>query len=60
MFFCMLLALASQKERKQRLIIHHVLNTIFNEFLPSSLHSSCWMQDAKSRQNIRLLKVCLD
>ena len=60
MFCCMLLALASQKERKQRLIIHHVLNIILIEFLPSSVHSSCWMQYAKSGQNIRLLKVCFD
>ena len=56
----MLLALASQKERKQRLIIHHALNIILSEFLPSSIHSLCWMQDAKSGQNIRLSKVCFD
>ena len=56
MFCCMLLALSSHKERKQRLIIHHVLNIILSEFLPSSVHSSCWMQDAKSRRNIRLSK----
>ena len=59
-FFCMLLALASQKERKQRWIIHHVLNFILNEFLPSFIHSSCWMQDAKFGRNIRLSKVCFD
>ena len=57
---CLLLALASQKERKQRWIIFHVLNFIVNEILPSSIHSSCWMQDAKSAQNIHLSKVCLD
>ena len=60
MFCCMLLALASQKERKQRLIIPHVLNFIIGEFLPSSIHSSCWMQDAESGRNIRLSKVCFD
>ena len=60
MFCCMLLALASQKERKQQWIIHHVLNIILSEFLSSSVHSSCWMQDAKSGQNIRLSKVCFD
>ena len=60
MFCCLLLAMASQKERKQRWIIVHVLNIIINEFLPSSVHSSCWMQDAKSGQNIRLSKVCFD
>ena len=56
MFYCMLLALASQKERKQRLIILHVLNTILDEFLPFYVHSSCWMQDAKFGQNIRALE----
>ena len=60
MFCSMLLTLASEKERKQRLIIHHVLNFILSEFLPSSIHSSCLMQDAKSGQNIRLSKVCFD
>ena len=60
MFCCMLLALDRQKERKQRLIIHHVLNNILSEFLPSSIHSSCWMQEDKSGRNIRLLKVCFD
>ena len=60
MFCCMLLALASQKERKERLIIHHVLNIIISEFLPSSVRSLCWMQDAKSGKNIRLSKVCFD
>ena len=56
----MLLALASQKERKQQWIIHHVLNIILSDFVPSSIHSSCWMQDAKCRQNIQLSKVCFD
>ena len=56
----MLLALASQKERKQRLIILHVLNIILSEFLPYYVHSSCEMQDAKFRQNIWLSKVCFD
>ena len=60
MFCCLLLALASQKERKQRWIIFHVLNFIITEFLPSSVHSSCWMQDAKPGRNIRLSKACLD
>ena len=59
-FCCLLLALASQKERKRRWIIVHVLNFIFSEFLPSSVHSSCWMQDAESGRNIRLSKVCFD
>ena len=59
-FCCLLLALASQKERKQRWIIVHVLNFIFSEFLPSSTHSSCWMQDAESGRNIRVSKVCFD
>ena len=56
----MLLTLASQKERKQRWIIHHVLNFILSEFLPSSIHSSCWMQDVRCGRNIRLSKVCFD
>ena len=55
----MLLALASKKEIKQQLIILHVLNITLSEFLPYCVHSSCWMQDAKSGQNIRLSKVCL-
>ena len=33
MFLCMPLALASLKERKQRLIIVHVWNIIFSDFL---------------------------
>ena len=60
MFCCLLVELASQKERKQRWIIFHVLNIILNEFLHSSIHSSCWMQDAKSGRNIQLSKVCFD
>ena len=60
MFCCLLLALASQKEGKQRWIIFHVLNFIVSEFLPSSIHTSCWMQDTKSGRNIWLSKVCFD
>ena len=60
MFCFMLLALASQNERKQQLIILHLLNIILSEFLPSYVHSSCWMQDAKSMHNIWLSKVCFD
>ena len=60
MFCCLLVALASQKERKQRRIIFHVLNFILSDFLPFSIHSSCWMQDAKSGQNIQLSKVSFD
>ena len=43
MFCCLLLALASQKERKQRWIIFHVLNIIISEFLPFLfiLHVGC-------------------
>ena len=52
--------LAIQKERKKRLIIYHVLNIILSEFLPSYVHSLCWMQDARSGQNIQLSKVCFD
>ena len=37
-----------------------MLNFILNEFLPFSLHSLCWMQDAKSGRNIRLSKLCFD
>ena len=60
MFCYLLLALASQKERNQRWIIFNVLNIILSEFLPSYVHSSCWMQDAKSGRNIQLSKVCFD
>ena len=38
-FHCMPQALASQKERKQLLIILFVWNTILSEFLPFSVHS---------------------
>ena len=48
-FHCVPLALASQKERRQRLII-------FSKFLLFSIHLSCWMQDAKSRGNVWALK----
>ena len=58
-FCCLLLALASKKERKRQWIIVHVLNFILSKFLPFSIHSSCWMQDAKSGRNIRLSKVSL-
>ena len=37
-----------------------MLNIIIREYLPSYVHSSCWMQDAKSERTIRLLKVCFD
>ena len=60
MFCCLLLELARQKEGKHRRIIFHVLNFIVSEFLPSSIHTSCWMQDAKSGRNIRLSKACFD
>ena len=60
MFCSMLLPLATQKERKQRLIIHHVLNIILGEFHPSSVHSSNSMQDSKCGQNILLSNVCFD
>ena len=46
MILCLSLSLASQKERRQKLIIFHVQNTIFSEFLLFSFHSLCWMQDA--------------
>ena len=56
MFLCLPLALASQKERRQRLIILHVWNIIFSEFLLFTFHSSWWMQDAKSGQNVQALE----
>ena len=56
MFFCLPLTLASQSERRQRLIILHVCNIIFNEFLLFSFHSFCWMQDSKLGQNLRTLE----
>ena len=52
MFHCVHLPLASQKERRQWWIIFHVQNIIFSEFIFFSYHSSCWMQDAKSGQNV--------
>ena len=41
MFHCVLLALASQKERRQRLIILHIWNTFFSDFILSSIYSLC-------------------
>ena len=56
MFHCRLLALSSQKEIRQQLIILYVWNIIFCEFLPFSFHSLGWMQDAKSGKNVRALE----
>ena len=50
------LALASQKERRQKFIILHVWNIIFRDFLFFSFHFLCWMQKAKSMQNVHALK----
>ena len=56
MFYCVPLALASQKERRQLLIIPHVWNIIFSEFLFFSFHSSCLMQDTKFKGNVWALE----
>ena len=56
MFDCVPLAFASQKERRQRLTILHVWNTIFGEFLLFSFHSLCWMQNAWPGQNVGALE----
>ena len=55
-FHCVLLALAIQKEKTQRLIIIRVWNTFLSEFLLFSIHSLCWKQDVKSGQNIQALE----
>ena len=55
MFLSVPLVLANQKETRQRLIILHVWNIIFSEFLFFSFHSSRWMQYAKSKKNIQAL-----
>ena len=60
MFHCLLLALASQKERRCQLIILCLWNIIFSEFLLFSIHSLCQMQDGKSGEIYELLKVCFD
>ena len=41
MFHYVLVVFASQKERRQQLIILHVRNIIFTMFLLFSFHSSC-------------------
>ena len=56
MFNCRLLALCSQKERRQQLIILYVRNITFCEFLFFSFHSLRWMQDAKSEKNVQALE----
>ena len=56
MFHCVLLTLASQKTRRQRLIIFCAWNTILSKFLLFSIHSSCWMQDAKLGKNVQVLE----
>ena len=56
MFHCVPIELASQKERRWRLIIPYVWNIIFSEFLLFCFHYSCWMQDPKSGQNVQALK----
>ena len=49
MFLCVPLALASPKERSQQLII-------FGKFLLFSFHSSRWLQDSKSGQNVQAME----
>ena len=45
------------RDGRKAMIDHsYVLNIILNDFLLFSIHSSCWMQDAKSEQNIWALK----
>ena len=56
MFCCVPLALASQKERRQQLIILHVQNINLNEFRIFSFHSSFWMHDAKFGRNLQALE----
>ena len=36
-----------------------MLNIILSEFLPSSIHSLCWMQDTKSGRNVRISRYVL-
>ena len=55
MFLCVPLALASQKERRQQLIIFHVWNIIFSEFILFSSLAKC-----KEGKIYRLLKVYFD
>ena len=46
-FYCVLLELVSHKERSHRLTI-----LIMEHNLLFSIHSSCWMQKAKSGKNV--------
>ena len=59
MFHCRLLALSSQKERRQQLIVLYVWNIIFCEFLLFSFHSLGWIPDAKSGKNVWALEGML-
>ena len=56
----MLLILDSQEERGHKSNIPDVWNIISNEFLLFSIHSSCWIQDAKSMKNMQALKGVFD
>ena len=52
----MILELASQEESWQRLIVRHIWNIISSKFLLFSIHSSCWMEDAKFGKNVYALE----
>ena len=61
MFICLPQDLASQKERRQLLIILRVLNIIFSEFLLLSFYF--FILDARRlapSKIYKLLKVCFD
>ena len=48
------------EERGHYLIICHVPNSIFNELLLFSIQSLCWMQEAKSTQDVWALEGVID
>ena len=56
----MLLELASKEERRKQLIVLHVGNITFSEFLLFSSHSSWWMQDTKFWKNVQVLECVFD
>ena len=47
-------------ERSHRLIVLRIRNIISSVFLVFSIHSLCWMQDAKSMQNVGDLESVFD
>ena len=56
MFHCVLLVLVGHEERGHRLISLCIWNIIYIEYLLFSIHSLCWVQDAKLGRNVQALE----